>query len=540
MRFITAFAALQAAAAQAQWDGTASPHRLRLNLWADTMMVNAVDMAHCHDGRMFIVERHGSIRIVTDSGTVLGTPFLSVNNLVYSTAGESGLLGMTFDPDFANNGFFYVNYTGLPGPGTTRIARYSVSADPNIAQAASGHIIYSWPQPYNNHNGGDLDFGPDGNLWFPLGDGGGSGDPQNHAQDLRDPLGDLVRIHPESDSTYSIPLDNPYVNTNNDTLPEIYASGFRNPFRFGFDRLTGDIWIGDVGQGTWEEVDVIPAGIPGGQNFGWRCREGISPFNTTGCQPAAFYDPPIKVHPNTPWCAIIGGRVYRGNEIPWLYGRYVYTDYCLGQLHTLEPDGSGGWSHDSLLVSGNPGLTFIAEDSAGTLFTADRILGKLYRIEDACPYDALVITENGASLDAPDGLAWQWYLDDVAIEGANGPSFEPPITGDYHAVVLLDSTCALTSNTITFISTAASVVPRELFHVAPVPANDQLAVNWPSSIGVAALQLVDALGTVRADQPVSGSSAVLSTGRIPAGSHVLMISDRDGHVLFRQPIVVAH
>jgi glucose/arabinose dehydrogenase len=230
-----------------------NPVQLKLNTWA-TGLTKPVDIAHCGDSRLFVVRQAGVIRIVTDSNTVLPTPFLNIQNVVNDVNNEQGLLGLAFDPDYANNGFFYVHYTGGSGNGNSVVSRFTVSADSNIADAGSEVVLYTWPQPFSNHNGGDLDFGPDGNLYIALGDGGSGGDPLGNAQDLTDPLGDILRIHPEPDSTYSIPLDNPWVNAGGDTLPEIWASGLRNPFRFGFDRLTGDIWIGDVGQNAWEEM----------------------------------------------------------------------------------------------------------------------------------------------------------------------------------------------------------------------------------------------------------------------------------------------
>lgn len=324
-----------------------------------------VDIAHCGDARLFIVEQQGRIKI-WENGSVLPAPFLDITSQVYYS-GERGLLGLAFDPQYTQNGYFYIYYVSGTGNGTTRLSRFTVSADPNIANNASEIIMWSLDQPYANHNGGDVHFGPDGYLYFAPGDGGSGGDPGNRAQNLSLFFGKVLRIAPQNNGSYSIPANNPYA-TSPTALHEIWASGLRNPWRFSFDDLTGNLWIGDVGQDTREEIDVMQAGDNSGVNFGWRCYEGNASFNTVGCQSQSFYQFPVIDHLQTSgWCSIIGGAVYRGNKYPTLYGKYIYSDYCHGDLYYYNADGVG---NGMLLNSNLNGVVCIGKDHCGELYVA--------------------------------------------------------------------------------------------------------------------------------------------------------------------------
>ncbi len=317
---------------------------------------------------------------------MLSSPFLNISGTVHDGGSEQGLLGLAFHPQYALNGFFYVYYTAGTGNGISRLSRFTVSANPNIANASSEIIMWGPTQtPGSNHKGGDLDFGADGFLYFAPGDGGGAGDPNNQSQNLNLAFGKVLRINPQPNGTYSVPATNPYVGITG--LDEIWASGLRNPWRFGFDRLNGNMWIGDVGQNVWEEVDFIAAGDNSGPNFGWRCYEGNATFNTTGCQTQSFYDAPLSVGAHSAgWCSVIGGRVYRGTKYPALYGLYIYTDYCLGKLYYIN---SSNFTGGILNNSGSYGLAAIAEDQCGELYAVNTENGTLYKIIDAdvCPED---------------------------------------------------------------------------------------------------------------------------------------------------------
>ena len=364
-----------------------------------TGLTNPVDIAHAGDARLFIVQRGGVIRLLQPNGSLSPTPFLDITDRVNSSGGEQGLLGMAFHPDYAMNGFFYVNYVSGTGNGTTRISRFSVGANADVANPASEVILFSQSQPQTNHNGGDLAFGPDGYLWFALGDGGGAGDPNNLAQNMTSAHGKMHRINVDGGLPYTIPADNPFATADPGvTLRSIWASGLRNPYRFSFDALTGDVWIGDVGQSAQEEIDFVPAGQHAGLDFGWRCYEGTADYNTAGCA-GGSYTAPIFQHLHSDGsCSVIGGFVYRGNTYPSLYGKYIYTDYCHGRIHALTPNGSGGWIPSTLMATGSFGLASFGEDAAGGLYVCNTSSGVLSRIVEPA---ALVRVNAAVFLDGP-------------------------------------------------------------------------------------------------------------------------------------------
>jgi glucose/arabinose dehydrogenase len=292
--------------------------------------------------RIFIVEQRsgstGRIRVFDlTTNTLLPTPFLSTT---VSTASEQGLLGLAFHPDYANNGYFFINYTNSAG--TTIVARYQVSSDPNVANPASFLQVLSIPQPFSNHNGGWIGFGPDGYLYISTGDGGSAGDPGNRAQTITNQLlGKMLRIDPNvagSSPPYFIPGDNPFVGVTGDD--EIWAYGLRNAWRCAFDGQTGDLWMADVGQNAIEEINFQPASSTGGENYGWRCYEGNNAFNTTGCPPAGSLVFPIHTYTHAGGaCSITGGEIYRGCSMPELSGTYFFADVCSNQVWSLRYNG---------------------------------------------------------------------------------------------------------------------------------------------------------------------------------------------------------
>lgn len=345
----------------------------------------AVLVRNAGDGsnRLFIGQQDGVIRVYDlDTDTLLPTPFLDLSSLVDDSQNEQGLLGLAFDPDYATNGRFFVNYTRDPAgvnDDRTVIARYTVSAgDPNVANPASATTILEFEQYSWNHNGGDIHFGPDGYLYIASGDGGGGGDTENFAQTRTTLLGKMLRIDVSGKGflnrgtttcglvgNYAIPPDNPFLGDAT-TCDEIWHLGLRNPWRFSFDRLTGDMFIGDVGQGSWEEIDFQPASSSGGENWGWRCYEGAHPYNTSGCGPEGDYEAPILEYnqAGSP-CAVTGGFRYRGSRIAGLQGLYVYGDYCSGDIWFASDD--GGWSSTEWTQNASSPATF-GEDESGELY----------------------------------------------------------------------------------------------------------------------------------------------------------------------------
>ena len=348
--------------------------------------------------RLFVIEKRGFIRVI-ENGVLLATPFIDLDALIgggTSDNSEQGLLGLAFHPDYQNNGYFYVNYTRTNSNSVVR--RYSVTANPNIADDTSGIRIIGYDQPQTNHNGGWLAFGPDDDyLYIATGDGGGAGDDDTghtagvgNGQDITDNLlGKMLRIDVDGDdfpadnqSNYAIPADNPFVGVTGDD--EIWAFGLRNPWRNAFDRVTGDLWIADVGQGTWEEVDYQKAVSAGGENYGWRCREGAHNFNTTGdCSQTPFTEPIQEYSHGGGRCSITGGYVYRGCAIPDLDGKYFYGDYCSGNIWSLRYDGvavSDFVDHTSTLSVGTFALVSFGEDAYGEMYICDQVGGEVYKI----------------------------------------------------------------------------------------------------------------------------------------------------------------
>ena len=384
-----------------------------------TGLTSPVDVTHAGDGRVFVVEKPGRIRILTN-GALLLTSFLDIVARVNSSGSEMGLLGLAFHPNYAANGYFYVNYT-FGNPLRTRVSRFTVTGNADLANPDSEQTILEFSQPFTNHNGGALHFGPDGYLYIASGDGGSGGDPNNSGQNKGVLLGKLLRIDVNgtgatgscdvsttSPKRYAIPPGNPFADGPGGNCDEIWAMGLRNPWRFSFDRGTGDLWIGDVGQSNREEIDYAAAGSAGGTNYGWRCYEGSAAYNTTGCASAAAYTLPVFDYPHTNGnCSITGGYVYRGPGLNELTGQYLFTDYCTGSLWTLN--GSSvtptltTWTLASGSSLGTPS-TF-GEDLAGEIYVGSNG-GQVYRITDPAP--APVAPGLGAAPNGNSDLALSW------------------------------------------------------------------------------------------------------------------------------------
>ncbi len=334
-------------------------------------------LTHADDDsqRLFLIEKTGRVLILSQ-GKVQDAPFLDITDRVQATSSEQGLLSIAFAPDYPRTGAFYANYTAQDGNGDTVISRFRVSADPNRADPASEQILLKIDQPAPNHNGGQLQFGPDGYLYIGTGDGGAAGDPWGNAQSLTSLLGKLLRIDVRNPGAYTIPPDNPFVGQT--AAPEIWAYGLRNPWRFSFDPLTGDLYIADVGQNKWEEVDFQPADSAGGQNYGWNTLESRSCY-----KPASACDQSGKIAPATMYghdsgCAITGGYVYRGARLPALAGIYIYGDYCSGRIWELRRDNEDEWRSD-LLLDTDLNIASFGEDAEGEIYVVD-LDGEVYRL----------------------------------------------------------------------------------------------------------------------------------------------------------------
>ncbi len=334
-------------------------------------------LTHAGDGSeaLFVTERSGRVwRIPKDTQTP--DLFLDIQDRVDSSATERGLLSIAFDPHFAENGLFYVNYISKQGRGDTVIARFRTT-DFHQADPASETEILRIDQPKANHNGGQLQFGPDGYLYIGMGDGGGAGDPWDNAENLQTLLGKLLRIQVSGEATYAIPPDNPFVGRE-DARMEIWAYGLRNPWRFSFDRATGDLYIADVGQNAWEEIDFQSAGSPGGQHYGWDTMEGNHCFEPPeGCDRSGKV-PPIWEYDHSMGCSVTGGYVYRGTAAPSAQGLYFFGDFCSGEIYALRPMGANTWEAQ-LVLETDLRIASFGEDEKGELYVLD-LEGNVYRL----------------------------------------------------------------------------------------------------------------------------------------------------------------
>jgi len=326
---------------------------------------------------LFVAGQGGRIRILRD-GAPLAAPFLELGPLV-QVGGERGLLGIAFHPRHETDGRLFVNYTRA-ADGATVVASFRVSAaDADRVDPASRVELLVVPQPYENHNGGALRFGPDGYLYIGMGDGGSGNDPGNRAQDPQELLGKVLRIDVDRGTPYGIPPGNAYAGGGG--RPEIFASGLRNPWRMSFDRVAGDLYIGDVGQDAQEEIDFLPGGAPSGANFGWRVVEGTRCTGLpNGAQcPSPSFTPPILVYEHGEGCSVTGGVVYRGRAVPALFGRYVYADFCTGRMWSAARDRSGAWQTEVLAETGHQ-IAAIGEDASGELYWSDLRTGDVHRL----------------------------------------------------------------------------------------------------------------------------------------------------------------
>jgi len=470
-------------------------------------------------GRLFIVQQGGQI-VIYGGAQVLETPFLDIDHRV-ACCGERGLLGLAFHPNFEQNGYFYVNYTRVsaaPG-GTTTISRFQVSGqNPNRADPDSEVVLIEQSQPFANHNGGALEFGPDGYLNIALGDGGSAGDPANAAQTLTTLLGKILRIDVNSGDPYAIPPRNPFFGLDN-ALEEIWAYGLRNPWRITFDRETGDLFIGDVGQNAWEEINFQPAGSAGGENYGWRRMEGDHCFQpAAGCQSPGL-TPPIIEYPNAGGGSVTGGYRYRGSDYPRMQGLYFYADFVQGRLFAAREE-DGAW--DEIDTRNVPyGISTFGEDERGELLFADYHGGTIYRIKASYPAPQL------SSL-SPAGVAAGGIAFRFTVVGDNFvPSSEVRWNGQTRATRFVDNTrlqveipaediAAIGAAGITVLNPApgGGVTEPLTFTIEPEPANAPAifeggvgnAAGVTGTAGVAAGGIAATFGTflaLRAEAPLA-------------------------------------
>ena len=403
-----------------------------------TGLANPVAITHSGDGsgRLFITEQVGRVRVY-QAGRLLPAPFLDIIGRVRS-GGERGLLSVAFHPDYATDGQFFVNYTNRTG--ATVLSRFCVTADPNVADPNSEQILFTEDQPFGNHNGGQLQFGLDGYLYIGMGDGGSGGDPGDRAQDLSTILGKILRI--DVDSANMIPPSNPFLGTPG-ARGEIWSYGWRNPWRFTFDRMTGDMFIGDVGQNTREEIHFQPASSAGGENYGWRLMEGSLCFNPpANCNDGSLVLPILELDsPGRPiGASITGGYRYRGSRYPQLQGVYFYADFATGNFYAAT-EANGAWIPQGPRDTPH-GISTFGEDQNGELYFADLFAGTVYRIEATAPTPR--ISEGGGvnaeTFALGDGLAPGMLATvfGAAIAGVGGAASDLPLPNDLDGTIEFD------------------------------------------------------------------------------------------------------
>lgn len=496
------------------------------------------------DQRLFVVEQEGRIRITTPSGITNPSPFLDISEPVNSFANEQGLLGLAFHPDYVTNGHFFVNYTRSDD--ATVISRFTVdAADPDLADASSEVVFMTIPQPYTNHNGGCLRFGPDGYLYIGTGDGGFFGDPGNRSQSPTQLLGKMLRIDVDG-PTYSIPADNPWAGSA-DTLPEIWQFGLRNPWKYTFDRETGDLWIADVGQNAWEEIDFQPASSAGGENWGWRCYEGDVIFNASGCGGVSEYDFPAFVYDHfSGGLSVTGGFVYRGELNHQLVGHYVFADYVTGRWWSMKwNECSNDWDVFPQGVVQSDISTF-GEDADGELYVGDLQTGGIYRVLEECSVNPVPLVDvDGTSFDgvlldlftdSVTGATYNWYeaSDDdfcsAVDRGINSHLLEDAIEGQWYWVeVTYSDGCVILSDGYPApLFEGLANLEQVAVEVAPNPVKDVLQIDVAEFAGQAVgVLLVDIAGRAVISELHIGPNFQLNVSELPEAVYFLAISSDD-------------
>lgn len=414
------------------------------------------DIASCGDNRIFAVQKPGVITIFDSAGVKNPIPFLDLSSRINSSGLEKGLLSLVFANDFLQSGVFYIYYTPLGGT-DSRISRFNITADPNRADTSSEQVIITIPQPVGSHYGGDMAFGKDGYLYIGLGDGGGEGDPSNHAQDTSLWLGKFLRLDVSDTSLagYTIPATNPFLLS---PFPdEVWSVGFRNPWRWSFDKMTGDMWIGDVGQVAKEEIDFQSANSQGGENYGWKCYEGTLPYDTNNCAGVTSYVEPVSQYSHSSGCSVTGGFVYRGSSYHTMTGKYFFTDWCSAQLRAVMKNGNTFTDTTILSTFASGGVCF-GEDQWGDLLVGTYTGGSIYRIYDPTAHHVAWISDsdtllscslNPAVLQTPPGFGfhYQWYLNGSPT-GVDTSILNTTQSGNYYVTVFNQAGLPVTSSTV--------------------------------------------------------------------------------------------
>ena len=514
-----------------------------------------IGISSADDDRLFVVQQRGLIRIVDAEGAVSATPFLDLTGLVSQTGNERGLLDLAFHPEYSQNGYFFVNYTRSTD-GATIVARFSVdSDDAGQADPQSQKIIMTIQQPYSNHNGGNLLFGPDGYLYIAVGDGGSGGDPDDYAQTHTTHLGKMLRIDidvEDDEIPYLIPDTNPFA-YDDFTLDEIWALGLRNPWRNSFDRYTGDFWIADVGQSAREEINFQPVGSPGAENYGWRCYEGNAPFNLTDCGDEEYYTFPVFDYGHEgSGCtgSVTGGYVYRGALYNGLYGIYIAADYCTGKLYMVQQTGEGFEGAELGIFTPFQYTTF-GEDQYGELYVGLRGMGEIQKITEVSDCRPVAkILEDGSYVNLEYGdsftlhalfhpnLDYQWLRDEEPIPGETSHFLEITESGIYSVEVTNpENACFNVSESFEVEIDEPTDVridgPLQI-KVYPNPARDRIYIEGMNPHEITSLMMTDLSGKVIFKEiSIEGSSCNIELSAVPSGIYLLNIFTKNNVTIKR-------
>ncbi len=505
---------------------------------------NPISIASAGDERMFVVEQRGLIRIINAEGAVLETPFLDLTEKVSQSGNERGLLGLAFHPDFATNGYFFVNYTRR-SDGNTVIARFSRDeANPNIGNPESERPLLTIEQPFENHNGGQLLFGPDGYLYIALGDGGSGGDPQDNAQNPMSLLGKMLRVDVDVNEApwYAIPPDNPFVN-DPATRDEIWALGLRNPWRSSFDRLTGDLWIADVGQSVREEINFQPATSPGGENYGWRCYEGSVPFGQRDCPGEEQFSLPVFDYSHEEGdCSgsVTGGYVYRGALHNGMEGHYIFADFCTGAFYYIVQTETG-LKREKIDNFSRFQFTAFMEDQFGELYVVFKGEGEVRKVVetgDCKPVAKIVEIDFPIERDADGGvtleafyhptLEYQWHKGDTPLWGETAHTLRVSEEGVFSVTVTNTAkSCSNTSDPmqVSFVPVSISEEEAGDIRIFPNPAANHLRIEGLPEAGRTHISLINANGATVLTRTANNTGSInLSTQALPSGLYVLRVT----------------
>ncbi len=499
-----------------------------------TGISSATTITHAGDERIFATEQAGRIRVFYRDGSIEDEPFMDIEDRVTS-GGERGLLGLAFAPDFCESGRFYVNYTATDGGLVTRISRFTIDADnPALGDPDSEEILIQFNQDFNNHNGGHIEFGSNGLLYIATGDGGSGNDPNNRSQDITSYLGKMLRIDVSPETGYEIPSDNPYI-FDDFGQDEIWSFGLRNPWKFAFDRETGNMYIADVGQNAFEEVNFEPVDAEGGINYGWRCYEGNADNILSGCT-ASDYVFPILDYPHTGGnCSVTGGRVYRGPSFEAFDGWYFYTDLCSGQYWAVIQNGE----ITEVQEFGTIGQSFVStfgEDVWGEVYFSNS--NGIHRLID--PEDELVdpIVQTGSVLSSTlDGDSYEWFLSgDLAGSAAE---LELTEVGEYTLVITNENGCQIESTfEVTSLSNGDYSITRNPLIVYPNPAQESVIIdldNYSSDAHSLAIYSLDGR-LVRVDR-LNTDRLELNLTDLAKGSYILNLLDDSGNAIAQSKLI---